>query len=287
MAERLLLERISFCAACRNVAKARWLKERGVEVRALDIASSAGLPDAMDGVTKVISCVHGLLGRSHRSIERVDVRGQAALIEASVNAGVERFVYISALGASPDHPSEFWRAKARTEAYLKASRLNYVILRPSAFMDLYAHDLIGAGVMRGKTVFLLGGGTTLRNMIAVSDVADAAVKASLQADLVGQTMDVGGWENPTEREIAALYAKQSGKLLKLRALPTLALKTLAAAISPFHAGIGHLLRLPLQLIGRDDLLFNASSLNKRLGINPVHLEDFVASKVRAGEAPAP
>ena len=53
---------------------------------------------------------------------------------------MERFVYISALGASPDHPSECWRAKARAEQHLKASGLDYVILRPRAFMDLYAHD---------------------------------------------------------------------------------------------------------------------------------------------------
>lgn len=284
VAERLLQEGVSFRASCRNVAKARWLTERGIEVRSLDVADGASIADTMDGVTKVLSCVHGLLGRSRRSIERTDVRGQAALIDASVKARVERFVYISALGASPDHPSEFWRAKARTEEYLRASGLNHVILRPSAFMDLYAHELIGAPVMRGKTVFLLGSGTTPRNMIAVADVADAAIKALSGPDLLGQTIDVGGWENPTEREIAALYAKLSGKSLKLRAVPHVALKTLAAVISPFHAGVGHLLRLPLQLNGRDDLLLDASSSTGRLGISPVRLRDFAASKVRAGEA---
>lgn len=287
VAERFLREGIPFRAAVRHPARAGWLTQRGVEVRALDIATGAGLGHAIDGVTKVISCVHGLLGRSRRSIERVDVRGQAALIDACLKAGVERFVYVSALGASPDHPSEFWRAKARTEAYLKASGLNHVILRPSAFMDLYAHDLIGAAVMRGKTVFLLGSGTTPRNMIAVSDVADAVVTATSQPDLVGQMIEVGGWDNPTEREIAALYAELSGKPLKLRTVPPLALKVLAAAVSPFHAGIGHLLRLPQQLKGRDDLLFDIASLDKRSGISPVRLRDFAASKVHAGEASAP
>ena len=284
VAERLLQDDISFRAACRNVAKAQWLVESGVEVRALDVQSGAGLAEAMSGVSKVISCIHGLLGKSRHSIERIDVRGQAGLIDAAVDAGIDRFVYISALGASPDHPSEFWKAKARTEEHLKASGLNYVILRPSAFMDLYAHDLIGAAVMRGKTVFLLGRGTTPRNMIAVADVADAAIKALLRADLVGQTIEVGGWENLTEREIAALYARQSGKPLKLRTVPPLALKTLAAAISPFHAGVGHLLRLPLQLAGRDDLLFDASSLIERLGTSPVRLQEFAAGKLRAKEA---
>jgi NADH dehydrogenase len=160
VAKRLLRDGVPFRAACRNVGKAQWLLERGVDVFPLDVESGVGLGEAMAGSDKVISCIHGLLGRSSRSIEAIDVRGQAALIDSAAEAGVERFVYISALGASPDHPSEFWRAKARTEQHLKASGLKYVILRPSAFMDLYAHDLIGAPVMRGKTVFILGSGTT-------------------------------------------------------------------------------------------------------------------------------
>jgi uncharacterized protein YbjT (DUF2867 family) len=249
VAERLLKDAVTFRAACRNIAKAKWLIERGVDVVAVDLESPTGLSDAMAGVTRVVSCVHGLLGRSRRAIQRIDVRGHAALIDASVAAGVQRFAYVSALGASPDHPSEFWRAKAQTEQYLIASGMEYVILRPSAFMDLYAHDLIGAAVLRGKTVFLLGSGTTRRNMIAVADVADAVVKALHRADLARETIEIGGLDNPTEREVAALYAELCGRPAKVRALPPFALRMLSPAIAPFHAGVGRLLRLPLQLAG--------------------------------------
>lgn len=287
VAERLLEKGIPFRAGCRTVSKARWLTEREVEVLPLDVGSGAGLRDALPGVSKIISCIHGLLGRSRHSIERIDVRGQGALIDAAADAEIDRFVYISALGASADHPSEFWRAKARTERHLRASGLNFVILRPSAFMDLYAHDLIGASVMRGKRTFLLGDGRTPRNMIAVADVADAAVEALLRDDLVGQTIEVGGWENPTDREIAALYASQSGRPLKVSTVPPPVLKALAAAISPFHAGLGHLLRLPLQLAGRPDLLLDASSSVERLGISPVRLRDFAEHKLRGAKAATP
>ena len=287
VAERLLQDGIPFRAAGRNVGKAQWLVERGVQVVRLDVESGAGLPEAITGVTRVISCIHGLLGKSRHSIERIDVRGQAALIDSCAAAGVRRFVYMSALGASPDHPSEFWRAKARTEQYLRSSGLEYVILRPSAFMDLYAHDLIGAAVLRGKTVFLLGRGTMPRNMIAVADVAEAATKALLQDELAGQTIELGGWENHTEREVAALYAQVSGNPTKVRSVPPVALKILAAAIAPFHAGIGHLLRLPLELAGRDDLCLNATESMKRLGISPVRLREYAENRAQAGEASTP
>ena len=187
VAERLLLAGVPFRAACRNLAKAQWLSEQGIEVVQLDFASGAGLTTALDGSTCVVSCVHGLLGRSRQSIELIDVRGHITLIDACIDSSVQRFVYVSALGASHSHPSEFWRAKARTEDHLKASGMEYVILRPGAFMDLYAHDMIGAAVLRGKSVFLLDSGRTPRNMISVADVADAVVKALSGSNLAGQT----------------------------------------------------------------------------------------------------
>lgn len=286
VADRLLRDGIPFRAACRNVGKAQLLSERGIEVVRLDVESGAGLSAAVTGATCVISCVHGLLGRSRHSIERIDVRGQADLIDAARRAGVQRFVHISALGASHNHPSEFWKAKARTEQHLKASGLEYVILRPSAFMDLYAHDLIGAAVLRGKTVFLLGSGTTPRNLIAVADVADAVVQAVSRSDLAGQTIDIGGWENPTEREVAAIYARLSDEPLRVRSVPHQALRLLAAAIAPFHAGVGHLLRLPLQLADREDLRLDSSSAMERLGINPMRLSAYAASRSKARESSA-
>ena len=286
VAERLLEEGIPFRAACRDVRKAKWLSERGVEVVRLDLENGAGLAEATAGAAAVVSCIHGLLGRSRGSIERIDVRGHAALIDACAAAGVERFVYLSALGASADHPSEFWRAKARTEQYLKASGLGHVILRPSAFMDLYAHDLIGAAVLRGRTVFLLGSGTTPRNMIAVSDVADAAVKALSRDDLAGATLEIGGLDNPTEREVAALYARFSGGRSKVRSVPPALLRILAPAIAPVHAGIGRLIRLPLQLAGREDLCLDSPSGLDRLGIRPVRLADFVEQRAAAARADA-
>jgi NADH dehydrogenase len=251
------------------------------------LESDGDFSKATTGITRVISCVHGLLGRSRRSIQRIDVRGQAALIDASAAAGVQRFIYISALGASPEHPSEFWKAKARTEQYLEASGLEYVILRPSAFLDLYAHDLIGAAILRGKAVFLLGDGRTARNMVAVADVADTVIEASFRDDLACQTFEIGGLENPTEREVAAVYGELTGRPVKVRSVPPAVLRIMAAAITPFHAGVGHLLRLPVQLAGRQDLRLDSSSTMELLGIRPVRLREFAKSRSTSGEGSKP
>ena len=283
VASLLIEAKLPFRAACRDPSKAQWLVEQGVEVVPVDLSSATCIAALMEGVTQVVSCIHGLLGRSRHSVRQVDVEGHRRLIDGAWAQGVSRFVYMSAFGAAPDHPSDFWRAKALTEQYLRSSGIEYVILRPTAFMDLYAHDLIGAAVLRGNTVFLLGKGRKPRNMIAVADVASIVVKALSSKDLAGQTIELGGWENLTEREVASLYAGLGGQKAKVRSVPVGILKLLAAAITPFHAGAGRLLRLSVLLEGREDLQFDASSM-KRLGIDPVRLHEFALRKAREGEA---
>ena len=281
IAERLLVAGIPFRGACRDRTKAKSLIDRGVDVVPIDLDNLSGLANALVGSTKVISCVHGLLGASRASIERIDIKGQQALIDAAAETGVARYVFISALGASLQHPSDFWRAKASTEQHLKASGLEYVILRPSAFMDLYAHDLIGAAVLRRKPVVVLGNGKMARNMIAVDDVAAAAVAALMRDNLANATIDIGGWESVTERDIAALYASLSGNRAKLFVMPSFALRLLAAVLAPFHAGVSRLLRLPLQLEGREDLHLDSSSWTARLDIEPTRLQAFAERQIRA------
>ena len=284
LAKRLLRNDVKFRAACRNISKAKWLADQGVEVVHYDAATGDGLPEMLVGITQVVCCIHGLLGKSRHSIDNIDLRGQANLIDACSNAAIGRFVFVSAHGASADHPSEFWRAKARTEQYLKASGLDYVILRPSAFMDLYAHDLIGSAVLARKTVFVLGSGRTPKNMVAVADVADAVMTALSRLDLSGRTLEIGGPDFLTDRDIAQTYACLSGNPLKLRAVPNFALRVLATTIAPFHAGIARVLSFPLQHNSQGNLTHDVIFETEHLGIKPQSLVSFAKMKIAAGSA---
>ena len=284
VAQRFLQNGTQFRAACRDSSKAKWLVDQGVEVMRYDAATGDGLANMLSGTTQVICCIHGLLGKSRHSIEETDVRGQASLIDACVNAGIHKFIFVSALGASADHPSEFWQAKAKTEQHLRASGLNYIILRPSAFMDLYAHDLIGAAVIAKKTVFLLGDGQNAKNMVAVADVADAVLICLSRHDLSHRTFAVCGPENLTDREVAQTYSELSGNPPRLRVIPDFALKVLASTVAPFHAGIARVLRNPLQTKERDKLDLEVIPDTELLGITPQSLQLFAQKKIAVGNA---
>ncbi|TVQ44681.1 MAG: NAD-dependent epimerase/dehydratase family protein, partial [Gammaproteobacteria bacterium] len=147
VSRRLLARRLSVRVASRRPDNLADLLACGAEPMCVDLRRPETLAIACEGVDTVFAAAHGLLGRGANRSEAVDLDGHRALIDAACAAGVRRFVYTSVLGAAPDHPVDFWRSKFAVERHLEASGLAFTILRPSAFMDIHAHRLIGRAVL--------------------------------------------------------------------------------------------------------------------------------------------
>lgn len=249
----------------------------GAEAVRIDLRQPAGIEAALDQSNQVVTAVQGLTARAADSIMRVDVEGHKRLIDAAALKGISRFVYTSTQGASPDHPAPFLRAKAAVERHLIASGLDYAIIRPSAFMDLYAHELIGARVLAGKRAVLLGSGDIRRNLVAVADVA-AAVAALLEAEgSLRRVFEIGGPDNLTDREVAALYGDLAARPPRITALPAPAVRLLAALLRPLHSGLANILRFPLQTGSRGDLASDAAELTRLIGRPPLDLKAFAGA----------
>jgi len=128
----------------RNPSNAEDLKALGSEIFQGDLIDKASLERACMGVDAVMLAAHQLMGTGKYTSQAVDDDGHRALIDVAKAAGVKHFVYISIQKASPDHPTDFFRTKAKIEEYLKASGLSYTILRPPALMEWHVHNLLGA-----------------------------------------------------------------------------------------------------------------------------------------------
>ncbi|MDZ7632512.1 MAG: NmrA family NAD(P)-binding protein, partial [Gemmatimonadaceae bacterium] len=172
----------------------------------------------------------------------VDDEGQRTLIAAAAAANVEHFVFTSILGASLDHPVDFWRTKARIEAVVRACGMPYTILQPSAFMEVHAYELIGKHVQLGKRVPVFGPGNNPRNFVAASDVAEVAHRALVDARFVGQSVPVGGPQNLTSREVATVFSRVYGTPATMLHVPLAVVRGMAALIAPMHEGVGRILR---------------------------------------------
>ncbi|MGI9043973.1 MAG: SDR family oxidoreductase, partial [Gemmatimonadaceae bacterium] len=222
---------------------------------------------------------HSLLGRGASSSAAVDDIGHHALIDAAKTAGVKHFVYTSAVGASNDHPIDFWRTKAKVERYLEASGLRYTIIRPTAFMEIHAWELIGKAVATGKRVMLFGPGKNPRNFIAAGDAANAVVMALRIPELRGRTLEVGGPENLSAREVVAIFEKVSGRRAKVTSIPLPVVRAMSLAAGRVHPGVARIMRLGITAETTDST-FDSSLMRTKLPIGLTSLEDFARERVK-------
>ncbi len=115
----------------------------------LDIARARSAADwrpHLDGIDAVVNCA-GVLEGAADATRGVHVDGIAALAEACEQAGIRRFVHLSAVGADREALSPFSETKKAGEAALSARDLDWVILRPSVVVGRAAYG--GSALLRG------------------------------------------------------------------------------------------------------------------------------------------
>ena len=266
-------------AMTRILAKVDELKALGARPVRGNLSDPESLEFAVRGVRAVVAAAHSILGRRHESSEAVDDEGHRSLIDAAKAAGVEHFIYTSVFQASPDHPIDFWRTKARIERHLEDSGMTYTILRPTSFMDMHAYQLIGKSVVEGKRVMLTGRGTNPRNFVASEDVAKVVVGSLKIPSLRGQTIDVGGPENLTAHDVVKIFERVSGQKAKIRHLPIAVVKTMSRTVRSLHPGISRILKSAV-VSETTDQTFDPSALRMKIPITLTTLENWARSRIR-------
>ena len=277
--QKLLKRGESVRALTRDRSKADDLKARGAQIILGDLRDPESLQFAVRGASGVVAAAHSILGRGPDSSRLVDDLGHRSLIDAAKEAGVEHFIYTSVLGAAPDHPVDFWRTKARIERYLEESGLRYTIFRPTAFMEIHAWELIGKAVATGKRVILFGPGKNPRNFIAADDVANAVALGLRIPELRGRTIEIGGPENLTAKEVVATFEKVTGKKAKVSSVPLPVLRTMSRVVKRLHPGVARIMRAGV-VNETTDQTFDASVLRTRLPIGFTTLADWARERVR-------
>lgn len=264
----------------RSPENAADLKKQGVEIVQGDLIDHASLKKACQGVDAVLASAHQLLGTGKYKSEAVDDEGHRALIDAAKGVGVKHFVYTSAQHASPNHPTDFYRTKAKVEAYLKASGLSYTILRPPAFMEWHVHNLLGADFLKTGKATIYGAGNNPINFMAGKNIAHIAVIALTDpARLKNRTVEMGGPDNVTKNQIAEMYARFSGKPLKKMNVPTGVMKVMGPILGPIQPVLSRLMSLSVWTDTADQT-FNTTAMLKEFPMTPTRVEDFIREQVK-------
>ena len=262
----------------RTPDKATDLKELGVEIVQGDLIDPASLKKACQGIDAVLACAHQLMGTGKYTSQAVDDEGHRALINAAKTAGVEHFVYTSAQLVSPDHPTDFYRSKAKVEAYLKASGLSYTILRPPALMEWHVHRLLGASILTTGKTTIYGAGNNPGNYMAARDVAHLAVIALTDPNMKGRIIEMGGPDNLTKNQIADMYSRFSGTKAKVSHVPVAMMKIMAPIMRRFQPVLSRLMTFSVW-VDTTDQTFNADEMLREFPMELTHVEDFIREQV--------
>ena len=184
------------------------LRALGAEIVHGNLTDTASLGPALEGVRCVVSTAN--TAKRAPDFEAVDWHGTRDLIDAAAAAGVEQFVYLSADGAEAGSPVPLFDAKGRVEAHLKASGLDYAIVRPVMFMEDWIAYLLGAQLGHGGEIRLMNGGEKTLSFVSGSDVA------LLVATLVGhpkarnRVLQVSAGSS-THRQVVSLIGRATGR----------------------------------------------------------------------------
>lgn len=197
----------------RSFQRAAFLREWCVELVRGDLNKPETLPPALEGVDAVIDAA---TARPTDSVLEVDWYGKFNLIEATVNAGVKRFIFFSILDSEKYPHVPLMDIKRCTEKLLAESGLDYTILRPCGFLQ----GLIGQyaiPILEKQGVWVMGEAAPIAYM-DTQDIAHFAIRALSVPETVKRSFPLAGTRAWGAYEIIRLCERKSGQTAKVSRL---------------------------------------------------------------------
>ena len=171
-----------------------------LEVVEAEVTQPQTLQGVCKGVSKVISTVGITQQKDGLTSEQVDYGANKNLLDEALREGVRKFIYVSVFKGEAMRHIAIGAAKERFVDTLKASGLDYCIIRPSVF---YSYMTIFFKMAKAKKdeILLFGKGQYAMNPIHGEDLAEVCVA---QLERYEREVNVGGAEIFTQTEMARL-----------------------------------------------------------------------------------
>lgn len=202
---------ISFKAIARNPGKLPDLdQEQILKAEVTDPSSLLGICEGFDVVISTVGITRQKNGFTYMD---VDYQANLNLLREAQKAGVQKFIYISAINGDKMRHLKIFEAKEGFVDELKESGIDYTVLRPNGFFSDMGDFLEMA--KRGR-VYLFGDGKYRLNPIHGADLAEVVLDSIASKE---KEITVGGPDVLTQNEIAALALDSWYKDVKITHLP--------------------------------------------------------------------
>ena len=252
--------------------------ERVTVVRA-DVRDPASIIAVIAGADAVVNAVSAYVEKAGVTFASIHERGAETVARTAAAAGVARHVLVSGIGADPDSPLPYVRARGRGELAVRRAFASATIVRPSAMFGP-GDALFGtlADITRRSPVLpVIGGGHTRLQPVCVEDVAEAIVRILADGGTAGRTYELAGPTVYELRELMQIVLRLTGRRRLLVPIPF--------AVAQVQARLFELLPDPPLSTGQVDLLKRDNVASGRLpglpelDIRPQAVEEVVPTYV--------
>jgi len=248
----------------------------GAEAVRGDLKERASLDAACAGVATVITTANSAQRGGEDSVESVDLAGNLSLIDAAKSAGVRQFIFVSAAAADEASAVPLFAAKAQVEKYLRESGMNFTIIAPHIFMDVWFPMIIGSALGAGRAVPLVAGGKRRHSFIAVDDVAAFTVASIGKSNAEKRRLLLGGPEAISWSDIVTKASAIVGHELAVEIVaPGSPIPSLPP---PVDQMIGNL----AAGLEQQDVILDTAALAKEFGVTQTPAETILKRMLAAG-----
>jgi NADH dehydrogenase len=280
--------------AVRDPEAAAFLKPMGAVGQVVPLYANLGndtsVSRAVDGADQVVNLVGILAEKRRGDFDRVQAEGPARIARLATEAGVQRLVHVSAIGANAASPSHYASSKGKGEDAVRAAFPTATILRPSLVFgpeDQFFNRFAQLALMLPFMPVIAG--DSRFQPVHVGDVADAVMAALTREDALGGLYELGGPRVWRFRELLAYILLQTDHRRLLVDIP-MSLARLQAAVCE-HLPSKPLTRDQLLLLAQDNVVGADAKTLADLGLSscPVELvvPTYLARYRSGGRRPSP
>jgi uncharacterized protein YbjT (DUF2867 family) len=195
-----------------------------VQIALGDLTDPPSFRNAMRGVSTVVHLAASTRDQPRGSIEELAAIATWRMVEAAQRAGVERFVFFSALGASEHHRARLFRAKALAEQAVREADMRSTVIAPSL---VYAPGDRWLTLLERLSLLpvmpVSGNGKAMCQPIWVEDVAGCVMgtlRRESNGDKASERYELAGPETLSYDEVIRTALRSAGRERPLAHLPT-------------------------------------------------------------------
>ncbi|MDQ6653911.1 MAG: NAD(P)H-binding protein [Acidobacteriota bacterium] len=219
LAGRLVTEGIEVVLLARKDRSQQKLER--MKFVASDLSDPAVLTEAFAGCEAVAHCAGINRELGQQTYRRVHIEGTKNVVEAARAAAVKKVVLMSFLRARPNCASAYHESKWAAEELVKASGLDYTIIRASMVYGRGDHmlDHLSHALYTFPLFAMVGLKEKGIRPLAVEDLVEVLRAASVEGRLTRQTIAVTGAEEMYLSEAVQRVARVTGRRVRLVRAP--------------------------------------------------------------------